>query len=59
MTVTNSAGAVTVYTMDSSGRTTGIKLPSSTGGNNITYNYCTNSACPQYSSYPVGANPSN
>lgn len=58
MTVTDSRGAVTVYTMDSSGRTTGIQLPSSTGGNNITYNYC-NSSCTQYSSYPLGANPSN
>lgn len=58
MTVTDSRGAVTVYTMDSSGRTTGIQLPSSKGGNNITYNYC-NSGCTQYSSYPVGANPSN
>ena len=58
MTATDSSGAVTVYTMDSSGRTTGIQLPSSTGGNNVTYAYC-DSGCAQYSSYPFNAHASN
>lgn len=63
MTVTDSAAAKTVYTMDSIGRTTGIQLPSSTGGTNIIYAYCNSSNpqstgapdCPQYSSYPYDA----
>jgi YD repeat-containing protein len=49
---------VTVYTMDSSGRTTGIQLPSSTSGNNIAYSYC-DSGCTQYSSYPANAHAGN
>lgn len=63
MTVTDSAGAKTIYTMDSIGRTTGIQLPSSTAGANIIYAYCNSSNpqstgapdCPQYSSYPINA----
>lgn len=58
MTATDASGAVTVYTMDSSGRTTGIQLPSSTTGNNFVYTYC-NSGCTQYSSYPSNAHPEN
>jgi hypothetical protein len=53
MTATNSSGA-TVYTMDSSGRTTGIRLPSNTSGDNFSYTYC-DSNCPQYTSYPFTA----
>ena len=49
--------------MDALGRTTGIQLPSSTGGANILYTYCNSSNpqstgapdCPQYSSYPISA----
>jgi YD repeat-containing protein len=40
--------------MDSSGRTTGVRLPSSASADNITYTYC-NTACTQYNSYPVNA----
>ena len=47
LSVTDSTGRVTKYTMDSSDRTIGIQLPSSTGGNNITYSYC-NTSCTQY-----------
>lgn len=54
LTVTASSGAVTVYTMDSYGRTTDVRLPSSTTGNNILYTYC-GSSCAQYSSYPLDA----
>ena len=55
-TVTDSAGRVTTYSMyDYSGygltntgpgyMTVGVKLPSSSGGNNITYSYCYTTTC--------------
>jgi YD repeat-containing protein len=47
LTVTDALGRVTGYTMDGSGRTVGIELPSSTGTVNISYQYC-DSNCPQY-----------
>lgn len=55
MTVTDSTGGQTVYTMDSLGRTTGIRLPSSSGGDNISYTYCDS----KYSSYPTTAYANN
>ena len=55
MAVTDAANRVTRYTLDSNGRTTGIKLPSSASADNITYQYCDGN-CPQYdflAAYPI------
>lgn len=61
MTITDSAGRVTRYDEDSAatatGRTVGIKLPSSTGTDNITYTYC-DANCPQYAT-TGGRSPAN
>jgi YD repeat-containing protein len=47
LVVTDQAQRVTTYTMDSKSRVVAIELPSSSGGENITYTYC-DSNCSQY-----------
>ena len=44
LTVTDQRGAVTRYTMDSIDRVVGVKWPSSSSADNVTYTYC-NSNC--------------
>jgi len=43
VSITDQLGGVTRFTMDSVGRVTGVKWPTSSSADNITYTYCDNS----------------